>query len=198
MAETIGAAGIDRLLLGAAVAEPDRAEACWREFLAIQSVDDLWTADRQGLLPLIDTNLRDLPIDERPRLAGTRRKAWVLNRKSLLELDELAETLADAGVPMVVWGDLAIAARYPDIGVRPVDVSAALVSEPDAPAAVATLLARGWRSLEKMSSTDAINYRDSMLFQPGTPGPRPARVGAVRGRGAPLPRTEERSQDRSF
>ena len=75
MAETIGAAGIDRLLLGAAVGEPDRAEACWREFLAIQSVDDLWTADRQGLLPLIDTNLRDLPIDERPRLAGTRRKA---------------------------------------------------------------------------------------------------------------------------
>jgi len=135
-----------RVLLQAALDDPESAAEAWASLPAGFSLDDLEPGSFE-LLPLVYRNLaRTSAADPLlPRLKGIYRKSWVKNTLLLGATSEVAGRLAGAGIPaLFLEGPLYGLRFYGDLGLRPSSAVHVLVPPAQARAASAALEGDGW------------------------------------------------------
>lgn len=139
----------DEVLLQAAFLSGENA-ACayhrWKTLVNIDDVDD----ETYRLLPKLHRNLAALALADEltPRLKGIYRKTWYENQFRRQELGDALETLAQAGVEVLILpGSLLVVDAYQDLGVCPLDDCQVLVHPQDAERAGRLLSEAGWVAL---------------------------------------------------
>jgi len=136
-----------RLLLGAAVWEPDQARTAWERWRSSVAREDVTYADTR-LLAAAYRPLRRLGLDD-PTLhlaGGVYRRTWYLNQLALRRGARVVTELRAAGSDVLVLKGAALALlHYRDLGARPMDDVDLLVKPRELKAAVRALVASGWR-----------------------------------------------------
>ena len=145
-----------RLLLQACLGGPELARAAFAAWHARVNVFKLDHGSNR-LMALLYRNLERAGVraPEHDVLKGNWRYHWYLNKSRLRDFAKLQAKLAAAGIPVVAMKGIPLAAfYYEDIGVRPMADVDLLVRREDAKAAVACLLADGYRLSVPFAETD--------------------------------------------
>lgn len=136
----------ERLVLLAALAEPDPALLAWQELRAdfdLQTTEELAFA----ALPLAFHRLQAAGVDDPDlaRLKGVYRSTWAKNTLLVERLRLTAKAFRSAEVPMLVVGSVGAALRYYEtLGLRPTGYLELLVRGDDVVRAVRVLGSAGW------------------------------------------------------
>lgn len=142
-----------------------RAWEQWKSQVDIENLDDASYA----LLPQLYQNLLTHQVEDAhiARLKGIYRRTWYANRLQIKEIETLIIALIDAGIQIIVLGDVAISAYYQNSGTRSISSFNLLVQSTDMKAAIAVLSQFDWYSaIELYESQLSVKLHNQQQQQP--------------------------------
>ncbi len=149
-----------RLLLGAATWEDERALEAWSRWRACVTREEVTASDTR-LLAAAFRPLRALGADD-PMLTlagGAYRRAWYLNQLALRRAASVIDTLQSAGIEVLVLKGAALSLlHYRDLGARPMDDVDLLVHPHALDRAVDALRPIGWNVLASQGARGPLRY----------------------------------------
>jgi len=148
MSATLGNRPTDeqRLVLHAALDEPEKGRAAWERWRGAVDLDDV-DGGSARLLPLVYRNLgpESFGADDAERLRGTYRFFWRQNQLLFRRAAEALAVLGGAGIETLVTKGASLSVlAYADAAVRPMDDVDVLVPIERTAEAIAALEAAGW------------------------------------------------------
>lgn len=166
MAGALAPSPTQHLLLRAVVLDGDPAQEAWEHWRAVADIERLDPGSTR-LLPFLYRRLAERGADDPviERLKGTYRYTWSANGALLRDAGGLLGAMADAGIPTVVLGGVALLAQvYQDQGARLADSLAVMVPPERLEDAGRLLQAHGWMPPERWDIAGAIAVSSQVRF----------------------------------
>lgn len=109
------------LLLKAAFLAEQPAKNAWNQWKSRIDLDTIASSD-YALLPQLYQNLLNLQVEDPhlARLKGVYRRAWYANQLQIKQLEPILAAIRDAGIEVIVLGDVALSTYYESQGTRPI------------------------------------------------------------------------------
>lgn len=139
--------GQERLLLVAALTDPQTAKNAWLELAPGLDIDVV-AHETHGVFAQLADNLRAMDLDPAilPRLDGVRKRLWANNSQRLRAVLTARDRLSGAGIAAEPTGGLAVLLTMGDAAGRPMVDAELVVHEDQVSEAVRLLLDDGWQA----------------------------------------------------
>ena len=141
------------LLLKAALLKEQSAMSAWEQWKSQIDIETLSSAD-YALLPQLYQNLLDHQVEDAhlARLKGVYRRNWYANQLQIKQLEALLSAIDHAGIEVIVLGDVALSAYYPNKGTRSISNFNLLLRLADLEKAVNFVKPFNWYSVTQQTS----------------------------------------------